>query len=314
LNHIRCGCGLPCGARCPSVPDSAFHILLQSIPGEIHVLVLWCFVDGLDVCPLNGLIFSNSETSAHSNTISSMRIVPGYGKLCSERTLFVLHIPDIRETEKTKNIRPLCIQLRRNVHGQMGIARIAPDHAPSFITACDTECQPTQITSQVNSIARRRRQSDARQMSCSGHRCVVTRIGAHVHLCGFVPLLSISVWCLCGWPLEALPFLACAVCGCSFSLFRLVCAPVWLLLPPLSSASACVAGSALFPACASRFPASFPPPSFVSPLRVFVTCSCTRGLHCSVFSRGCPPELRITEYGEQIVVWEAASNQGPSGA
>jgi hypothetical protein len=27
----------------------------------------------------------------------------------------------------------------------------------------------------------------------------------------------------------------------------------------------------LFPACASRFPASFPPPSFVSPLRLFVT-------------------------------------------
>jgi hypothetical protein len=48
-------------------------------------------------------------------------------------------------------------------------------------------------------------------------------------------------------------------------------APVWLLLPPLCSASAWVAKSALFPACASRFPAFFPPPSFVSPLRPFVT-------------------------------------------
>jgi hypothetical protein len=48
---------------------------------------------------------------------------------------------------------------------------------------------------------------------------------------------------------------------------------VWLLLPPLCSASARVAGSALFPACASRFPASFPPPSFVSPLRLLVALS-----------------------------------------
>jgi hypothetical protein len=50
-----------------------------------------------------------------------------------------------------------------------------------------------------------------------------------------------------------------------------VFAPVWLLLSPLCSASACVAGSALFPACASRFPASFLPPSFVSPLCLFIT-------------------------------------------
>jgi hypothetical protein len=82
--------------------------------------------------------------------------------------------------------------------------------------------------------------------------------------------LWVSVWCLSGWPLGALLFLACAVCGCSSSLVRLVCAPVWLLLPPLCSASAWVARSALFPACASRFPASYPPPSFVSPLRLFV--------------------------------------------
>jgi hypothetical protein len=31
------------------------------------------------------------------------------------------------------------------------------------------------------------------------------------------------------------------------------------------------AASSLFPACASPFPASFPPPSFVFPLRLFVT-------------------------------------------
>jgi hypothetical protein len=54
-------------------------------------------------------------------------------------------------------------------------------------------------------------------------------------------------------------------------LFRLVRAPVWLLLPPLCFAWAWVARSALFRVCASRFPASFPPPSFVSPLRLFVT-------------------------------------------
>jgi hypothetical protein len=65
-------------------------------------------------------------------------------------------------------------------------------------------------------------------------------------------------------------FLACAV-WLFLSLFRLVCASVLLLLPPLSSASACVAGPAMFPPCASRFPASFPPPSFVCPLRLFVT-------------------------------------------
>jgi hypothetical protein len=76
----------------------------------------------------------------------------------------------------------------------------------------------------------------------------------------------------------ALPFLACAVCGCSFSLFQVVRALVLLLLPPLCFPSACVSGSALFPACASRFPAFCPPPSFASPLRVFVTLHLTHWL------------------------------------
>jgi hypothetical protein len=69
-------------------------------------------------------------------------------------------------------------------------------------------------------------------------------------------------------------FLACAVCGCSFSSFRLVCAPVWLLLPPLCFTSSCVAGSALFPASASRSATSFRPLSFVPPSRLFVTHAC----------------------------------------
>jgi hypothetical protein len=58
-----------------------------------------------------------------------------------------------------------------------------------------------------------------------------------------------------------------------FSLFQLVCVPARLLLHLLCSVSACVAGSALFPACTSRFkfPARFPATSFPSSPRFYVT-------------------------------------------
>jgi hypothetical protein len=103
-----------------------------------------------------------------------------------------------------------------------------------------------------------------------------------------------SVSSLCWWPLGALLVLDCVLCGGCFSLFRLVCAPLWLLAPLLCSVSACAAGAALFLACASRFPACFPATSFLSPPRLFETQMTGRGTSYHVkytcmcaSSRGC---------------------------
>jgi hypothetical protein len=56
----------------------------------------------------------------------------------------------------------------------------------------------------------------------------------------FVPLLRISVWCLCGWPLGALLVLHCAVCGC-------------LLFSVQAGLCSCVASAAFAAFCVGLF-------------------------------------------------------------
>jgi hypothetical protein len=70
--------------------------------------------------------------------------------------------------------------------------------------------------------------------------------------------------------LGALTSLACAVCGCSSSLFWLVCAPVWLLLPPRCCVGlGCEVGSV--PCVCLSVSCFVSSPFIVSPLRLFVT-------------------------------------------